>query len=58
VAKSQSSLVWNWFAKAAGILMFGERSFPPASSSSTRTDGSSLSRFASTQPAEPAPTMM
>ena len=27
----------------------------PASSTSTRTSGSVLSRFASTQPAEPAP---
>ncbi len=30
----------------------------PASSTSTRVDGSALSRFASTQPAEPPPTMM
>ena len=30
---------------------------PPASISSTRTEGSSLSRLASTQPAEPAPTI-
>ena len=32
--------------------------WPPASSSSTRWFGSADSRFASTQPAEPAPTMM
>ena len=32
-------------------------SLPPASSSSTRLFGSALSRLASTQPAEPAPTM-
>jgi hypothetical protein len=30
---------------------------PPASSSSTRTDGSSVSRAANTQPADPAPTI-
>ena len=34
-----------------------ERSLPPASISSTRTDGSSVRRLASTQPADPAPTM-
>jgi hypothetical protein len=31
---------------------------PPASSSSTRRSASAERRFASTQPAEPAPTMM
>jgi hypothetical protein len=31
---------------------------PPASSSSTFVAGSALSRLASTQPAEPAPTTM
>jgi len=51
-------LVWNWFANAAGILMLGWRSRPPASISSTLFAGSSLSLFASTQPAEPAPTTM
>lgn len=33
-------------------------SLPPASSSRTLVDGSSLSRLASVAPAEPAPTMM
>src|SRR5271166_1633443 len=36
----------------------GLRSLPPASSNSTRVVRSAVSRFASTQPAEPAPTMM
>src|ERR1700674_1440039 len=36
----------------------GLRSRGPASSSKTRAEGSALSRLASTQPAEPAPTMM
>ena len=54
---SQSSLVRNCFAKAAGILMLGERSLPPASSTSTEASGSSLSRAATAQPAEPAPTI-
>src|SRR5258708_39712735 len=36
----------------------GSRSGPPASSSSTLCLPSALSRLASTQPAEPAPTMM
>jgi len=58
VAKSQSSLVWNCCGNAAGILIFSERSEPPASNSNTRTDGSSESLLASTQPAEPAPTIM
>ena len=49
--------MWNWFGNAAGILMFGLRSLPPASISSTLVEGSSVSRLASTHPAEPAPTM-
>ena len=57
VVKSQSSLVWNWFANAAGILMLGERSLPPASIRRTRTDGSSDRRLARTHPADPAPTI-
>src|SRR6266436_6074200 len=36
----------------------GLRSLPPASSNSTRVVRSAVSRFASTQPAEPVPTMM
>jgi hypothetical protein len=42
-------------------LDVGERSLPPASTSSTRIAGSADRRLASTQPtepAEPAPTMM
>mgnify|MGYP001795489890 CR=1 FL=1 len=42
----------------AGIMIISELSLPPASSSSTRLVPSSVSRFASTQPAEPAPMMM
>ena len=41
---------------AAGILTVRARSLGPASSSSTEWD--SERRFASTQPAEPPPTMM
>ena len=44
--------------RAVGIWTRMWRSEPPASSSSTRTSGSWLSWSASTQPAEPAPTMM
>ena len=40
-----------------GIAMSGLRSLPPASSSTTETPGDSLRRLASTQPAEPAPTI-
>ena len=57
VSKSQSSLVWNWFAKAAGILMLRLRSRPPASIRVTLVAGFSLSRAARVQPAEPAPTI-
>ncbi len=42
----------------SGILIHGSVSQPPASSRSTLTSGSSVSRAASTQPADPAPTMM
>ncbi|KAF1033391.1 MAG: hypothetical protein GAK34_03564 [Delftia tsuruhatensis] len=45
-------------AKPAGQWYRRCESQPPASSSSTRTEGSALSRLASTQPAEPAPVMM
>jgi hypothetical protein len=41
----------------SGMWIQGLRSQPPASSSSTLTEGSSVSRSASTQPADPAPTM-
>src|SRR3982074_319639 len=43
--------------KRAGMWTSGASSDPPASRSRTRTVGSSVSRFASTQPALPAPTM-
>jgi hypothetical protein len=42
----------------SGMWIMGSRSQPPASSSSTEHPGSALSRLASTQPADPAPTMM
>lgn len=45
------------FVIAAGIRSFCFRSDPPASSSNTRYAGSADSRRASTQPADPAPTM-
>src|SRR4029450_5828800 len=40
-----------------GTWIRGCVSRPPASSTSARIDGSAVSRYASTQPAEPAPTM-
>ena len=43
---------------AAGIRMKGDLSDPPASSSNTLLPGSADRRLASTQPADPAPTMM
>ena len=46
------------FAKPAGMWNNGCQSEPPASSSSTLTAGSALSRLASTQPADPPPVMM
>jgi len=42
---------------AAGMWISGFQSRGPASSKSTRVRGFSLSRLASTQPAEPAPTI-
>ena len=47
----------NSGTKAIGIGISGAVSPPPASSTATRTSGSSLRRAASTQPAEPAPTI-
>ena len=44
------------FENPTGMLIQKFESLPPASSSNTFTAGSSVSRFASTQPAEPAPT--
>jgi len=43
--------------KAAGIWISGPMSLPPRSSTMTACRPSALSRSASTQPAEPAPTM-
>src|SRR6202035_5004805 len=40
------------------MWIHGLRSFPPASSNSTRVVRSAVRRLASTHPAEPAPTMM
>src|SRR6184192_3843861 len=40
------------------MWIHGLRSLPPASSNSTRVVRSAVRRLASTQPAEPAPTMM
>ena len=45
-------------AQPAGTWSRGERLVPPASSKHTRISGLTLKRLASTQPAEPAPTMM
>ena len=43
---------------AKGMWIKGSRSQPPASRSRTLMSWSSVSRFASVQPAEPAPMMM
>jgi hypothetical protein len=40
------------------MWIHGLLSLPPASRSDIRVAGSALGRFASTQPAEPVPTMM
>jgi hypothetical protein len=45
------------FIMPSGIRIRNLFAPPPASSSSTRVCGSSVSRAASTQPAEPAPTI-
>ena len=58
---SKFQLNFSWFSslvKPAGMSIHIDLSRGPASSSSTLTLGSSLSRLASTQPAEPPPTMM
>ena len=57
VNRSQSYREWNNLGNAGGILMFGLRSRGPASTRATETAGSVLSRWASTHPADPAPTM-
>ena len=50
--------LFSSLVKPAGMLIHIDLSGGPASSSSTRLFRSSVSRFASTQPAEPAPMMM
>jgi hypothetical protein len=47
----------NRALNSAGTWIVSRVSSGPASSRSTRTEGSSVRRFASTQPALPAPTM-
>ncbi len=54
VRVSWSSILKN----PAGTWISGFQSLPPASINRTVTAGSSLSRLASTQPADPAPMMM
>ena len=48
----------NSLTKPPGILIHGESSLPPASSTSTEWRPDALRRSARMQPAEPAPTMM
>ena len=55
--KSQSIAEPCRRGQAAGLEMSGFSGSPPASSKSTRRPGSSVSLAASTQPADPAPTM-
>ena len=57
VSYAQSYRVLNSLLNAAGIRISSFRSGGPASSSSTRQAGSSVRRAASTQPADPAPTI-
>jgi hypothetical protein len=47
----------NVAGNAIGVWISFAVSAPPASITATRTSGSSLRRLASTQPADPAPTM-
>ena len=57
VAKRQSYLpLWNSRAYPAGMWIQGSPSPGPASSSVTRTEGSSDSRAATMHPADPPPT--
>ena len=58
VDQPQEAMPLVIFAKPAGQWKNGCQSEPPASSNSTLTAGSALSRLASTQPAEPPPVMM
>ena len=48
---------WKVLMKPAGIWMNGCQSRGPASSTATVVPGSSLNRLASTEPADPAPTI-
>ena len=50
-------LDFSSIGKAIGMAISGRLSCPPASSTATLTSGSSLRRAASTQPADPAPTI-
>ena len=50
--------LFSSLVKPAGMLIHMDLSGGPASSSSTLVRWSSVRRLASTQPAEPAPTMM
>jgi hypothetical protein len=54
----QSSALRSSMGNAAGMRIAGVRGHEPASSSSTRVPGSSLSRPATAAPAAPAPTTM
>ena len=56
-SRSQSWLDLNRAGNANGMRISGATSGGPASSTSTLTSGSSLSRPASTHPAEPPPTI-
>ncbi len=58
ISKFQLKDLWlSSRVKPAGMSIHIDLSRGPASSSSTLTFGSSVSRLASTQPAEPPPTM-
>src|SRR5215469_1020198 len=58
VTYPQSAAVPMFCGQAFGTVIACVRSMLPASRSSTRAAGSSVSLAASTQPAEPAPTTM
>jgi hypothetical protein len=58
VALSQVNGPLHSVGAAAGMAISGTSSGGPPSSTSTRVDGSSLRRAATTLPALPAPTMM
>ncbi len=58
ISKFQLKVLWlSSFVKPAGMSIHIDLSVGPASSSRTLTLGSSVSRFARTQPAEPPPTI-